>query len=187
MKDEFKTSRFLSLILRHRPELVDLEMDKNGWVSVEELLTKTATKGHPLTFEELKHLVLTNKKQRFAFDEDFQKIRANQGHSIEVELGYDKQSPPSFLYHGTAEKNLSSILKQGIQKRNRHHVHLSADKATAYKVGIRHGRPIILKINTKLMSEAGIAFYISSNGVWLTDFVAPAFIEIEDSEQYLIK
>ncbi|MDF7821003.1 RNA 2'-phosphotransferase [Runella sp. MFBS21] len=183
MKDEFKTSKFLSLILRHRPDLVDLEMDKNGWVSVEELLAKTATKGHPLTFEELKHLVLTNNKQRFAFSQDFQKIRANQGHSIEVDLAYDKQLPPSFLYHGTAEKNLSSILKQGIQKRNRHHVHLSVDKATAYKVGIRHGKPSILKINTKLMSEAGIAFYLSSNGVWLTDFVAPAFIEIEDSEQ----
>jgi putative RNA 2'-phosphotransferase len=171
-----KTSKFLSFVLRHKPETINLVLDENGWANVEELITKSTNDSQGFTFEELDEIVQTNDKKRFIFNEDKTKIRANQGHSIEVDLALKLQQPPEFLYHGTAENNLNSILKNGIEKRSRQHVHLSQDKETATKVGMRHGKPIILTIKTGKMSQDGILFYLSENGVWLTDFVAAEYI-----------
>lgn len=171
-----KISKFLSLILRHKPETINLILDENGWANVEELITKSTNDSQGFTFEELDEIVQTNDKKRFIFNEDKTKIRANQGHSIDVDLALKPQQPPEFLYHGTAENNVNSILKNGIEKRNRQHVHLSQDKETATKVGMRHGKPIILTIKTGKMSQDGILFYLSENSVWLTDFVAAEYI-----------
>lgn len=180
MIDEVKTSKFLSLVLRHDPSALGIELDPNGWVSTAELLTKMKAKGHELTMSELKHLVESNSKKRFAFSNDFEKIRANQGHSVNVDLGYQKQTPPDILYHGTADKNVDAILDKGISKMKRHHVHLSPDKITAQRVGMRHGKPVILAIDAKSMSVKGFDFYISDNGVWLTDFVPSEFLQVDE-------
>ncbi len=180
MEDEVKISKLLSLILRHNPALIGLKLDTNGWASVNELLAKMQAKGHGISMEELKHIVETNSKKRFAFSEDYEKIRANQGHSVKVDLGYEKQDPSPVLFHGTAQKNLELILKTGIKKMKRHHVHLSPDKATAQKVGMRHGKPVILSVDAKRMSDGGFDFYLSNNGVWLTDFVPVEFIKVDE-------
>lgn len=171
-----KISKFLSLILRHQPESIGLKLDENGWADVEELRTKSAKKRMYFTLEELDEVVETNNKKRFAFNDDKTKIRASQGHSIDIDLALETLQPPEFLYHGTAETNISSILEKGIEKRNRQHVHLSADKETATKVGMRHGKPIILTIRTGKMHEDGLFFYQSANGVWLTEFVDSKYI-----------
>lgn len=177
MKNIIKISKFMSFVLRHQPELIGLAPDEQGWVSVQDLIEKAQTKGIILDLELLKEVVENNEKKRFAFKEDFTYIRANQGHSITVNLGYQPTTPPPILYHGTADKYLEEILEEGLQKRSRHHVHLSVDVETAKKVGSRHGKPIILKINANAMFEAGMLFYVSENGVWLTDEVPIAFIE----------
>ena len=171
-----KISKFLSFVLRHKPETINLVLDENGWANVEELITKSTNDSHGFTFEELDEIVLTNDKKRFIFNEDKTKIRANQGHSIEIDLALKPQQPPEFLYHGTAQNNVESILENGIEKRNRQHVHLSQDKETATKVGMRHGKPLILTIKTGKMFEDGILFYLSENNVWLTDFVDTKYI-----------
>lgn len=172
-----KVSKFLSLILRHQPETIQLKLDEQGWANVEELRTKSSKKGIHFTLKELDELVETNDKKRFIFNEDKTKIRANQGHSIDIDLALKPQQPPEYLYHGTADVNVASIVEKGIEKRSRQHVHLSQDKETATKVGMRHGKPIILTIRTGKMHEEGILFYLSENGVWLTDFVDAKFIE----------
>ena len=171
-----KISKFLSLILRHQPENIDLKLDENGWANVEELREKSAKKNMCFTLDELDEVVETNNKKRFAFNEDKTMIRASQGHSIDIDLALEAQQPPDFLYHGTAETNISSILNKGIEKRNRQHVHLSADKETATRVGMRHGKPVILTIRSGKMYEDGLSFYLSANGVWLTDFVDAKYI-----------
>lgn len=171
-----KTSKFLSYVLRHHPELINLNLDENGWADVAELITKSTNDSQGFTFEELDEIVQTNDKKRFIFNEDKTRIRANQGHSIDINLALIAQQPPEFLYHGTAQSNIESILENGIEKRNRQHVHLSQDKETATKVGMRHGKPIILTINTQRMFEDGIEFYLSDNEVWLTDFVDAKYI-----------
>ncbi|WP_343611147.1 RNA 2'-phosphotransferase [Chryseobacterium oranimense] len=170
-----KISKFLSLILRHQPETIQLKLDENGWADVSELITKAKGRMH-FSFEDLEEVVKTNNKKRFAFNEDKTRIRASQGHSIDIDLALKAVQPPDFLYHGTADSNISSILEKGIEKRNRQHVHLSADKETATKVGMRHGKPVILTIRTKEMFDNGIPFYLSANGVWLTDFVDAKYI-----------
>lgn len=171
-----KTSKFLSYVLRHHPELINLNLDENGWANVDELITKSTNDSQGFTFEELDEIVETNDKKRFIFNEDKTRIRANQGHSIDINLALIPQQPPEFLYHGTAQSNIDSILEKGIEKRNRQHVHLSEDKETATKVGMRHGKPIILTINTEKMFDDGIEFYLSENNVWLTDFVDIKYI-----------
>ena len=133
--------------------------------------------GFTLSLEELKQVVANNDKQRFAFSEDLSMIRANQGHSVKVELDFAEQRPPAILFHGTAVRNLGSIQAKGLLKGKRHHVHLSADEATALKVGLRYGKPVILKIQALHMHDQGIPFLLSENGVWLTQYVAPQFIE----------
>lgn len=171
-----RISKFLSLILRHQPESIGLKLDENGWADVEELRAKSAKKRVHFSLKELDEVVETNNKKRFAFNEDKTRIRASQGHSIDIDLALESIQPPDFLYHGTAEANISSILEKGIEKRTRQHVHLSADKETATKVGMRHGKPVILTIRTGKMHEDGFAFYKSANGVWLTDFVEAKYI-----------
>ena len=151
-------------------------MDENGWANVDELIAKSTNDSQGFTFEELDEIVETNDKKRFIFNEDKTRIRANQGHSIDINLALIPQQPPEFLYHGTAQGNINSILEKGIEKRSRQHVHLSQDKETASKVGMRHGKPVILTINTQKMFEDGLEFYLSENNVWLTDFVDIKYI-----------
>jgi putative RNA 2'-phosphotransferase len=171
------TSKFLSLILRHKPEVIGLRLDANGWAEIDEIIRLAATQGRSLTRPLLEEVVATSDKQRFVISEDRLKIRANQGHSISVDLELEPQVPPPVLFHGTATHYLESINAQGLTKRSRQHVHLSADETTALKVGQRHGKPIILKIFADKMHKVGYKFYRSANGVWLTDHVPSAFIE----------
>ncbi|MCH5585768.1 RNA 2'-phosphotransferase [Shimazuella sp. AN120528] len=174
------TSKFLSLILRHQPELIGIKLDQNGWVSVSELLTACKTKGKLITMEELEFIVETNNKKRFSFDDKKLRIRANQGHSIKVDLGYKPKSPPDLLYHGTAKHYLEQIFKTGLHKKSRHHVHLSLSPETAKDVGKRHGVPVILTIYAYQMAQDGYLFYVSENGVWLTEHVPPKYILQKD-------
>jgi putative RNA 2'-phosphotransferase len=176
-KETVKASKFLSLILRHEPERVGIKLDCAGWVNVDELLVAVNQHGLPLTLEELKHVVATNDKKRLAFSEDGSKIRANQGHSIEVDLQYQPEAPPEFLYHGTPEKFVESIRATGLNKGERHDVHLSPDVVTAAKVGQRRGKPVILKLRAGEMHRAGHVFRRSANNVWLVNFVPVEFIE----------
>lgn len=182
-KQRTKTSELLSLVLRHQPEFIGIQLDESGWTDVALLLSALARKGTPLSREALQEIVETNEKKRFAFSEDGLQIRANQGHSVEVSLGYVAQIPPAKLYHGTATRFLDSIRAQGLDKRQRHHVHLSADEDTAHKVGGRHGKPAILVVNSKAMHEAGHEFFISENGVWLTDHVPTTFIDFNEGQE----
>jgi putative RNA 2'-phosphotransferase len=175
-KSNKRLSKFLSLVLRHTPEKIGLELDSAGWASVDALLSKMNAKGEQINLKSLQYIVETNNKKRFAFNSNKTKIRANQGHSIEVEHGFESVIPPEILYHGTGEKSVTSILKNGIDKRNRHHVHLSADTNTAKNVGQRHGKPIILEICTQKMKENGHEFYLTENDVWLTEYVPIEYI-----------
>lgn len=172
-----RTSKFLSLILRHEPERVGLKLDQAGWVGVDELLAAVNRHGESLTLEQLKHVVATNDKKRFAFSDDGKRIRSSQGHSVDVELQYEPQVPPEFLYHGTPERFVESIRATGLNKGQRHHVHLSPDPQTAAKVGQRRGRPVVLTIRSGEMHRKGHIFYHSANGVWLVEHVPPQFIE----------
>jgi putative RNA 2'-phosphotransferase len=182
MSDIKHTSKLLSLVLRHKPETIGIVLDANGWVSVTELMEKINAKNsrESLTFERLLRVVAENDKQRFVFNADKTRIRANQGHTVDIELGLDPKTPPAILYHGTAITNVESIKKTGINKGKRQHVHLSQNIETATKVGTRHGKPIILTINTQKMHADGITFFCSENGVWLTDFVAVEYISFGD-------
>jgi putative RNA 2'-phosphotransferase len=169
-------SKFLSYVLRHRPGKINLAPDKNGWVATDELIEKANQHGMALDIETLYRVVAENDKQRFAFNQDKTRIRASQGHSIQVELDLQPAVPPKILYHGTVEKFMNAIGREGLKKMNRQHVHLSAGVATASKVGGRRGKPVILTIQAGLMHAAGFVFYISENGVWLTDAVPPEYI-----------
>ncbi len=172
------TSKFLSLILRHKPEKIGLTLDEAGWANVPELIERCNKHGHKLTLALLEEIVSTNEKQRFAFNADKSRIRANQGHSIDVDLQLTPKVPPAMLYHGTATRFLDSIRQQGLIAGNRQHVHLSADHETALKVGQRHGKPIVLEVQSGAMHAAGIAFYQSENGVWLTGHVPASYLNI---------
>jgi putative RNA 2'-phosphotransferase len=168
-----KISKYLSKHLRHQPEGLGLTLSPGGWVTVDDLLTACARHRFPITRDELETVVRTSDKQRFAFDPTGTLIRANQGHSVEVDLELDPREPPAVLYHGTGEKSMTSILRDGLFKMGRHHVHLSADLATPSKVGARHGKPVILVVDAAAMHQAGHTFYLSANGVWLVDHVPP--------------
>ena len=173
-----KESKFLSLVLRHHPETIGITLDAHGWAEVNVLIKHMKRKFPVFGLKMLEEIVATDSKQRYAFSEGNTKIRANQGHSLAVELELLPQMPPEYLYHGTASRFVESILKSGLQKQTRQYVHLSIDIATATKVGARHGKPVIFKVNTKAMYEAGYVFYLSANGVWLTDMVPPKFLEL---------
>lgn len=169
-------SKLLSLVLRHKPETIGMQLDENGWANVEDLIQKINESGTAIDAATIDLVVETNDKKRFAFNEDKTKIRASQGHSIEVELNLKSLLPPDTLYHGTTERFLESILKTGLIKQQRQHVHLSELAATAHAVGSRHGKPVILNINAKAMAAAGFLFYLSDNGVWLVDSVPVEYI-----------
>jgi putative RNA 2'-phosphotransferase len=175
-KERTRISRFLSLVLRHKPEEIGLELDPQGWADVTELIEKAALGGKLFSSAELEEIVVMNDKQRFAYNGDRTKIRASQGHSVEVELQLRSTTPPEELYHGTVERFLPAIKSQGLRKMNRHHVHMSKDMSTAQKVGERRGDAIILTIRSGDMSKDGFVFYLSENGVWLTDNVPVKYI-----------
>ncbi len=177
-KQKMKISKFLSLILRHKPETINLKLDENGWTDIGDLLEKSAANGNYFTRKELQTVVETNDKKRFVIDETKTKIRASQGHSIKVEIEFEERLPPAILYHGTAERNVESILKTGLRKMQRHHVHLSADPETARAVGIRYGKPVIFKVDTQKMLRENFKFLVSANNVWLVAEVPPHFLEI---------
>ncbi|MEO6980479.1 MAG: RNA 2'-phosphotransferase [Mucilaginibacter sp.] len=175
-KEAAKISKFLSLVLRHQPEVIGLILDENGWADVDELIAKCNSNGHKIDFATLKHAVETNNKKRFSFNDTFDKIRASQGHSVEIDLGYIATPPPKTLYHGTATKSVDAILLTGLEKRNRQHVHLSKDIETAAKVGQRHGKVFIFEVDAGQMQVDGFEFFISENGVWLTDNVPVKYL-----------
>ncbi|MDC0667285.1 RNA 2'-phosphotransferase [Nannocystis radixulma] len=171
-----RISKFLALHLRHDPAGLGLELEPGGWVAVEALLAACARKRRPISRAELEEVVRTSDKQRFAFDAAKTKIRANQGHSVDVDLQLTAAEPPPILYHGTGEGSLAAILRDGLSKMQRHHVHLSADAVTAHKVGARHGRPAVLRVDAAAMAAAGIVFYRAANGVWLVEHVPPHYL-----------
>ena len=170
------TSKFLSLILRHQPQLIGLQLNDSGWANVEELLSKMTVNGEIVSRQLLETVVADNDKKRFSFNEDKTMIRASQGHSVSIDLALQPQTPPDVLLHGTIAAFIPAIKKDGLQKMSRQHVHLSADALTAEKVAGRRGKPVILTIKAKEMFNSGYSFYLSENGVWLTDHVSPAFI-----------
>jgi putative RNA 2'-phosphotransferase len=173
-----RISKFLAKSLRHEPEAIGLALEPGGWVPVEALLRACAKQGLVFTRAQLDEVVATNDKQRFGFDPTGQKIRANQGHSVAVDLQLCPIKPPPCLYHGTGAQSVKSILAHGLEKRSRHHVHLSDNTATARAVGTRHGKPIVLTVLADTMDQAGFVFYRSENGVWLTDHVPPEYLRL---------
>ena len=173
-----KLSKFLSLVLRHDPGAAGLTLDEAGWVDVDALLAGCANHGTPILRSELEDIVADSDKKRFAFSEDGTRIRANQGHSVEVDLQYEPRTPPAILYHGTATRFLDSIKAKGLLKMERHHVHLSAETKVTTQVGARHGKPALLVIRSQEMAAAGHVFYCSTNGVWLVDSVPVPFIDL---------
>lgn len=171
-----KTSKFLSLVLRHRPERIGLTLDDEGWATVSDLLHRMSEAGHPLTREILLQVVAQNDKQRFRMSDDGSRIRANQGHSIEIDLALPAAIPPELLYHGTATRFVDSILEHGLLRGSRNHVHLSPDVETATRVGARHGKPMVLTVAAAEMQRNGHAFYVAENGVWLTEHVPAEYL-----------
>jgi putative RNA 2'-phosphotransferase len=176
-KNIVKLSKFLSLILRHQPEVIGLSLDENGWADVAQLIELANQKGTALTLPLLEEIVATNDKKRFAFNADKSKIRASQGHSITVDLALTPQQPPAYLFHGTATRFLESIRAQGLLPGSRQHVHLSADESVAMNVGQRHGKPAVLKVYSNKMAQAGYEFFLSENQVWLTATVPPEYLD----------
>lgn len=170
-------SKFISLILRHHPEAAYIELDEHGWADVDKLIKGIKRTGKQMNMELLEEIVRTDNKQRYSFNEDKTRIRANQGHSISVDVGLKEQEPPVFLYHGTAVGFYQNIQEQGLKPMGRLYVHLSKDVETAVNVGKRHGKPIVLKIHSGDMYRDGQTFYLSENGVWLTKNVAPKYFE----------
>lgn len=176
-RDRVRISKLLSYHLRHDPAGLGLELGPGGWVEVEALLAACARKGVRVTRAQLEEVVATSDKQRFGFDADRRKIRANQGHSVEVDLELAVAEPPAQLFHGTGEGTVAAILREGLLKMSRHHVHLSGDEVTAHKVGGRHGRPVVLAVDAAAMRAEGIVFYRAANGVWLVDHVPPRYLK----------
>ncbi|WP_306113010.1 MULTISPECIES: RNA 2'-phosphotransferase [unclassified Roseovarius] len=170
-----KISKYLAKVLRHNPERIGLMLDAQGWAKVDDIIRLS---NNMMTRDEIEDVVAMNDKRRYALSEDGQFIRANQGHSIAVDLQLNPVAPPEILYHGTASKNLESIRETGLVRMSRQYVHLSSDHNTAIKVGGRHGKPMVLSMYAGRMQEAGHAFYLSANGVWLTEIVPANFIEL---------
>lgn len=175
--DLVKLGKFLSLILRHKPEIIGIQLDPQGWVDVTTLLSQCQAHGKPIDELTLQTIVATNNKNRYRFSEDGKRIRANQGHSVSISLDYEAVRPPAHLYHGTAERFLDSILKNGLHKQQRHHVHLSGDLDTAGQVGRRHGKLVILTVDAEQMHLDGHHFFQTPNGVWLTEHVPSRYFK----------
>ncbi len=171
-----KTSKYLSLILRHKPEAIGITLDEHGWANVDELIAGMA-KTHACNRDILEEIVRTDEKQRYSFNEDKTLIRANQGHSIPVDVELEEAVPPEELWHGTGEKYVKSIDRQGLIPKGRLYVHLSKDRDTAVKVGGRHGKPVLYIVKAGDMSRDGCPFYLSKNGVWLTKKVPVKYLK----------
>jgi len=172
-------SKHLSYILRHKPEAIGIDLDAAGWAEIDVLIAKSpkiSNRG------QIAEVVAENDKQRFIISGDGNRIRANQGHSISIDLGLQPTQPPDALYHGTATRFLDVILEQGLKKMNRQHVHLSADLETATKVGARHGKVVILELDISAMKRDGFDFFVSENGVWLTDHVPPKYLSLDEDK-----
>ena len=178
MSNISKHSRLLSLILRHKPDTIGLTLDNSGWAEIDALLEGLPRAGVTMTRENLQELVENNDKKRFAISQDGRFIRARQGHSIDVDLGIEPNEPPSVLYHGTAEKSLASILKTGLRRGQRHHVHLHTDRGLAETVGRRHGKPVLLEISSLAMWQDGHLFFVTDNGVWLTEAAPVPYLQV---------
>lgn len=176
VSEKERLSKYMSLILRHHPSVIGIQLDEHGWADVEELITGIAKTRH-MDMNLLEEIVAENEKQRYSFSEDKMLIRANQGHSVPVDVELEKQEPPEILFHGTAEKYVESIEKEGLIRKSRLYVHLSRDTDTARKVGSRHGKPVIYKVATKKMHDDGYDFFLSANGVWLTKAVPVSYLE----------
>lgn len=169
-----KVSKYLSKHLRHQPERIGLTLDEGGWVEIDALLGAAAAHGFRITRDELDHVVATNDKKRFAIEGT--RIRASQGHSIDIDLDLPSATPPPYLYHGTVARALDAIRAEGLRPMNRHDVHLSPDRETATRVGARRGRPVVLSVDAGAMHRDGHIFHISANGVWLTQAVPPQYL-----------
>ncbi|MEU5374937.1 RNA 2'-phosphotransferase [Streptomyces sp. NPDC005968] len=180
MKDEnddrhtVTVSKYLSKHLRHQPERIGLTLDEAGWVEIDTLLAAAAAHGFRITRAELDHVVACNDKKRFAVEGG--RIRASQGHSVDVDLGLPPATPPAYLYHGTVARHLDAIRAEGLRPMNRHDVHLSPDRETATRVGARRGRPVVLGVDAEAMHRDGHVFHVSANGVWLTRSVPPRYL-----------
>lgn len=171
-----KASKYLSRHLRHEPERLGLVLEPGGWVGVDALLDACRERSFVLSPAELREVVERNSKQRFSFDESGTRIRANQGHTVDIDLGLTATTPPEVLFHGTGQRSLESIFANGLSRMGRHHVHLSADRATAVGVGTRHGRPLVLQVAAARMAGDGHEFFVTANGVWLTAEVPVAYL-----------
>ena len=172
---DVKLGRFLSLVLRHNPLAAGIALDEHGWANVEELLAGVRRTGRHIDMDTLERIVRENNKQRYSFNEDHTKIRANQGHSLAVDVELKQEDPPQYLYHGKADRFLAAIQREGIQKMSRQYVHLSGSYQTAVEVGRRHGFPVVITIDAKAMVQDGIHFYLAENGVWLCEDVPPKY------------
>lgn len=182
---ENKLSVFISLVLRHKPEAANLSLDEHGWANVDELIKGVNTAGYHMTTEILEEIVRSDEKSRYSYNEDKTLIRANQGHSINVDVGLNEQKPPKILYHGTAKRFLDNIFKDGLKAMSRQYVHLSKGYDTAVKVGKRHGEPVVLLVDAETMHHDGYKFYLSENGVWLTREVPGVYCSnIIDTTKY---
>lgn len=175
--DLTNVSRYISLILRHKPDVIGITLDEHGWANVNDLILGVEKNNPGFNMEVLEEIVKTDSKQRYSFNEDKTLIRANQGHSIPVDVELEEKEPPEFLYHGTGEKNVTSINQQGLIPKSRLYVHLSKDIETAKNVGKRHGKEVVYLVNSKQMYEDGYKFYLSVNGVWLTKQVPVKYLQ----------
>jgi putative RNA 2'-phosphotransferase len=180
MGKEDKLSKYISLVLRHDPGAAGIQLDEHGWANVEELLEGIKSTGRKIDIKMLAEIVATDNKQRYSFNADKTLIRANQGHSIPVDVELSEQEPPELLYHGTADRFLASIMTDGLKPMSRLYVHLSKDIETAAKVGGRHGKPVILKVDSGVMYRDGFKFYLSANRVWLTKYVVSKYLKLTD-------
>lgn len=174
------TSKFIALILRHKPEEIGIALDEHGWANVEELISGIS-KTQPFSMEMLEEIVSTDEKKRYSFNEDKTLIRANQGHSVRVDVELEEKTPPAVLYHGSGEKYVSSIQEQGLIPKSRLYVHLSSDIDTAIKVGSRHGKPVVYHIEAQKMAADGYKFYLSANNVWLTKIVPIEYLILNNN------
>ncbi len=176
--EKIRISRFLSLVLRHKPSEAGIRLDENGWADVGELIEGVRNRDRNLTMDLLREIVATDDKNRYAFSDDLRKIRANQGHSVAIDLKLKPVEPPEFLYHGTASRFSTQIQNEGLKPRSRQFVHLSSDKKTAVNVGARHGVPVIFRVHARKMYLEGIVFYLSENKVWLSSHVPTEYLEL---------
>ncbi len=171
-------SKLLSLVLRHAPDTLGVVLDEHGWTSVDDLIARARAAGHPLDNATLRTIVRTSDKQRFTLSDDGTRIRAAQGHSVDVDLDLEPRLPPAVLFHGTARQNVEAILSEGLKPGRRRHVHLSPDEVTARRVGMRHGTPVVFRVDTARMHADGQVFWQADNGVWLTAHVASPYLAI---------